>query len=421
MSEQNWEKYGEEIRRTVQDAVESRNYEKLNQMISDTVSQAANMVAKGVRAAADSAGGHYRGYKNYTTEPDLKMQEAKKQSAGVHYTNVRFAEPVKKKEALAFPIKAPSTAGAMVQTILGYLLGAVEFVWFMLMLALVMGTDAAFFLGPRIMAGTLAALAAPLSALGFWLGISGMKKFVRIGRFRDYAATLGNKEYCNVSELAEKTGKTVKTVVRDLEYMIRKRWFCQGHLDRQKTCLIATDKMYAQYRQLEEQKIQQLETEKQHEVPENGAKELPQELQKVITQGNVYIAKLRKCNDDIPGEEISEKISRIELLTEKIFARVIQNPESLDDISKLMDYYLPTTVKLLEAYAQMDAQPVGGENIDTAKKEIEMTLDTLNTAFEKLLDSLFQETAWDVSSDISVLNTLLAREGLKEDELKQKL
>ena len=82
-----------------------------------------------------------------------------------------------------------------------------------------------------------------------------------------------------------------------------------------------------------------------------------------------------------------------------------------------MDYYLPTTVKLLEAYAQMDAQPVGGENIQTAKKEIEDTLDTLNTAFEKLLDSLFQETAWDISSDISVLNTLLAQEGLKEDGL----
>jgi 5-bromo-4-chloroindolyl phosphate hydrolysis protein len=86
----------------------------------------------------------------------------------------------------------------------------------------------------------------------------------------------------------------------------------------------------------------------------------------------------------------------------------------------MMEYYLPTTVKLLEAYAQMDAQPVGGENIVTAKKEIEATLDTLNVAFEKLLDSLFQDTAWDISSDISVLNTMLAQEGLTEDGLKKK-
>ena len=80
---------------------------------------------------------------------------------------------------------------------------------------------------------------------------------------------------------------------------------------------------------------------------------------------------------------------------------------------------MPTTVKLLEAYAQMDVQPVGGENIQTAKREIEATLDTLNIAFEKLLDSLFQDAAWDVSSDISVLNTMLAQEGLKDDGLKK--
>ena len=83
-----------------------------------------------------------------------------------------------------------------------------------------------------------------------------------------------------------------------------------------------------------------------------------------------------------------------------------------------MEYYLPTTVKLLEAYEEMDAQPVGGTNIQTAKKEIEDTLDTLNVAFEKLLDELFQDTAWDISTDISVLHTMLAQEGLKDDGLK---
>ena len=75
------------------------------------------------------------------------------------------------------------------------------------------------------------------------------------------------------------------------------------------------------------------------------------------------------------------------------------------------------TIKLLEAYEQMDKQPVKGENIESSKREIEATLDTLNTAFEKILDSLFQDTAWDVSSDISVLHTMLAQEGLRDDGL----
>ena len=97
----------------------------------------------------------------------------------------------------------------------------------------------------------------------------------------------------------------------------------------------------------------------------------------------------------------------------------MQNPDSVNDMRRMMDYYLPTTMKLLEAYEELDAQPVQGENIISSKKEIEDTIDTLNIAFEKLLDSLFQDTAWDVSSDISVLHTMLAQEGLTEDGLKK--
>ena len=74
-------------------------------------------------------------------------------------------------------------------------------------------------------------------------------------------------------------------------------------------------------------------------------------------------------------------------------------------------------VLCLSTYADMDAQPVQGANIENSKREIEGTLDTLNRAFEKLLDELFQETALDVSSDITVLQTLLAQEGLTDDEL----
>ena len=77
-------------------------------------------------------------------------------------------------------------------------------------------------------------------------------------------------------------------------------------------------------------------------------------------------------------------------------------------------------MKLLEAYEELDTQPVQGENILSSKREIEKTLDTLNQAFERLLDDMFQDTAWDVSSDISVLNSMLAQEGLKEKDFEQK-
>ena len=101
----------------------------------------------------------------------------------------------------------------------------------------------------------------------------------------------------------------------------------------------------------------------------------------------------------------------------KIFDQVEKDPDLAPELHKLMNYYLPTTRKLLDAYCELDAQPVGGENIASTKLEIERTLDTINEAFENLLDRFFEDTAWDIASDISVMKTMLAQEGLTEDPL----
>ena len=427
MSSSNWEKFGEDIRKTVQDAVENKNYDKLNQVITDTLNQAVDAVAAGVKNAANASQTKYRGYKTYTTDYEKKetYRAEQRKASGMKYTNV-------KNEVRTMPVnplvKAPSKTGTLIGTALGFVLGGSQLIAFVMFLAVTIIADAAFGAGPRVVSGIFGFVAAALSGTGFYAGIQGVKKYYRIERFKSYLSAIGNKEYCNISELTEKVGKSAKTVVKDLEYMIRKNWFKQGHLDKQKTCLMVTDKMYTQYCQLEQQKAiaqkdaqeREAKAQKIREEQIASGKVLSPEVQKVIDLGDEYVRKIRKCNDDITGEEISEKIYRIEILVDKIFDRVEQNPKCVSDIKKLMDYYLPTTVKLLEAYAEMDAQPAGGENIQTAKKEIEATLDTLNIAFEKLLDSLFQETAWDVSSDISVLNTMLAQEGLKEDGLKRK-
>ena len=224
-----------------------------------------------------------------------------------------------------------------------------------------------------------------------------------------------------MKELAQKTGRSVKSVVKDLKKMIRKGWFRQGHLDDQGTCLMVSDEAYRQYTGLmERMRREKAEQEAAAEKARQEYSKLSPEIQKIVRTGDEYVRKIREANDAIPGEEISAKISRMETLVDRIFDRVEQNPESVDDIRKLMEYYLPTTIKLLEAYEDLDSQPVQGENIISSKKEIEKTLDTLNTAFEKLLDDLFQDTAWDVSSDISVLNMMLAQEGLTEDGLTGK-
>ena len=192
----------------------------------------------------------------------------------------------------------------------------------------------------------------------------------------------------------------------------------EGHMDRQETCLITSNETFRQY----EETQKQLELKKAQEIQKaSQKKKVSPEVQEVLDKGNEYLEKIRRSNDAIPGEEISAKISRMEQIVQQIFIRAEEHPEIIPDLKRLMNYYLPMTVKLLNAYEDMDKQPVQGENIKSSKKEIEETLDTLNEAFGKLLDSVFQDTAWDVSSDISVLHTVLAQEGLTDNDFtKQK-
>ena len=136
-------------------------------------------------------------------------------------------------------------------------------------------------------------------------------------------------------------------------------------------------------------------------------------VQDILDEGNKYIQHIRQCNDAIPGEVMSQKLYTLEDIMGRIFEQLKKHPESADDLQKMMKYYLPTTSKLIEAYKEMDGQPsYGDNNIAKTKKEIEDTLDVINAAFGKLFDDMFEDAAWDISTEISTMKTLLAKEGL---------
>lgn len=266
----------------------------------------------------------------------------------------------------------------------------------------------------------LSVFSAALLGGGVWLLTSGIRSITRVGRFEKYLKALGSKTHCELNQLARMVGKSPKFVRKELKGMIEDGMFLEGHLDEEETSLITSDDSYVHYLEVrQKQAVQRQQEAVETKKQQDAAKEQKRDarVQEVMDRGNAFIRDIRACNDAIPGQEISDKISRMETLVRKIFDRVEEHPEVVPELKKLMDYYLPMTVKLLKAYADMDAQPVQGENIQNSKREIEATLDTLNTAFEKLLDSIFKTTALDVSSDISVLNTLLAQEGLTDDEL----
>ncbi len=132
----------------------------------------------------------------------------------------------------------------------------------------------------------------------------------------------------------------------------------------------------------------------------------------VLSRGEQFIAQIRKSNKEIDDAVISEKLDRIEHVVGSILERVAEHPETAPQLDRMMDYYLPTTVKLLEAYRTLDEAAVETTSVADSKREIASTLDMLREAFEKLLDTLFRDVAWDVSTDISVLRTMLAQDGL---------
>lgn len=148
------------------------------------------------------------------------------------------------------------------------------------------------------------------------------------------------------------------------------------------------------------------------DAPKAEEKPLSPEIAKLVQERDRALAEMRRLNDNIPDEKLSRQIDHLEEVTRKIIGQVVEDPDKLPQIRRFLDYYLPTTLKILNAYDRMGAVGVSGENIDATKSKVEGMMDTICQAFDKQLDALFGAEAMDISTDITVMEQLLAREGL---------
>lgn len=436
MANNDWNNLGRDIKDIVQDALDTGNFNRLNRDLGATLEDALGNVANSVKDAAksgmdqaknsmnqgsccggrdrirrpNSGAGSRRTYTGSSSWNDRTYSPDGYQSRPRYrYPETKRVKEAREKFALYINTSGPRAMGILFTT-----LGFALFAMFGVTLT-VLGICSLFIGSLADKMGIFLSVFGPAIGISGIMGICGNKLRKKINRFRSYIHTLNGRTYAEISELAKGVRKPEKFVRRDLKRMIKKYMFLEGHLDESGTCLITSDESYKQYletkRQAEiqqKEKEQEIRQEKETESDENLSKEARQ----VIEEGNAYIEQIRKSNDAIPGVEISNKMYHLENVIKRIFKRVEQHPELIDDLHKFMDYYLPTTVKLLQAYEELDKQDVEGDNIIMAKKEIENTLDTINEAFENLLDSFFRDTAWDVATDISVLKTMLAQEGL---------
>ena len=242
------------------------------------------------------------------------------------------------------------------------------------------------------------------------LGVVGTVRLAGKNQMRKIWKYLKGRDFCKISEICESLGFPNKKVVKSLEKMIDLKFLPEGHFDDTQTCLMLTDDIYTRY-------LESLQARREEEARKKQMQEDPQRaaLAKMVQEGSQYIRRIREINNDLPDPVVSDKLDDLEKVCQQIFAYVSDHPDKLLAIRKLMSYYLPTTLKLLEAYRKLVRQNTGVESEEKTEQEILAALDNINLAFHNLLDDLMENDYLDLSSDITVLQSMLAQEGLVDD------
>jgi 5-bromo-4-chloroindolyl phosphate hydrolysis protein len=439
MDKNEWYRVGEEIRDQVQSAIDSGNFSQLGRNIGESVNRAVDDMSSSINRAVDDMSSSINHAFGGSNPYDKQLKESEiiytengqeiidnKTAKDKGYTDrnayykqnsTLYRKPNLRPDTRFFDRTPKGTFSGIVYIILGSITAGISGLF-------LIGTLGAAMIGLKLGVAGLTTLGIETAILAAGIGISsvGTSQRGRVKRYRQYVEVVKEKLYCSIEELAAKTGKGEKYIRKDLKKMMNLGMFKQGHLDSKETCLIASDEVYEQYKKSQESYEEQRRAKLQEESNNAGKTEqaVDDGVRQVIEEGQNYIRMIRKCNDEIPGEEMSDKLDHLELLVTRIFDQVEKEPELAPELRKMLSYYLPTTQKLLEVYRDLDRQQIESGNIAKTKKEIESAVDTINEAFEKFLDDLFRDTAWDIQSDISVLNTMLKQDGyLKKDFEKE--
>ncbi len=139
-----------------------------------------------------------------------------------------------------------------------------------------------------------------------------------------------------------------------------------------------------------------------------------------INQWKSYIKTIKEAESEFKSQDISFSLYRLSKVVEKVIDYLEKHPEKEKDVKKLMEFHLPSTVKLILSYRELDKSGINTFNIEKTKEEIVSACDKIHEAFNGVLEDLYNDKAIDVSTDIQVLKMMLSREGfLDRDVFKQ--
>lgn len=414
MDNKDWFDCGARIGDLVQSAIDSKNYQHLNESISDAISDTIdslqkNLMGSGGKGRKDESayrsGGSFGEYRARGTAFEQAKERVNTGDLFDTLSGRRRGGPSEGKGRVRKSLKG------IASMITGFSLTAFFGIGALVsgLLAILIGGN-----GGLLFATLLLTVFAAVSGILGWKGLGTRRKMERA---EQYLKIVGDREYCTVEELAAGTGRSVKEVRKDLREMISEGIFdTAAYLDKGETTFMISHEAYRQYQDAlkasrEREKAARKKAEERRKA-EKDMSAVSEETRSILAEGQEFIAHIHECNERIPDEVMSQKLDVLENVVTRIFRQVEEKPENAPDLHRMMSYYLPITRKLIDAYIELDDQNLKGENASRTRREIEMSLDTINSAFETFLDSFFEDTAWDISSDISTLKTMMARDGL---------
>ena len=258
--------------------------------------------------------------------------------------------------------------------------------------------------------GTVDALWTILTGFAIALGGGSLLLSAALGRkkeaaFRQCLKVAGEAGIVDIARLSRTMGWKGTAADRNLSDMIDRGYFGErAYIDHERGLLvIRPEDMRDVYR-----------AEDMAAAAKKAQAEKAEKKQKAadMTEYERMVEAIRQADVDIDDEIMSEKIRRMQTITAAIFREVEAHPEKKNQIDRFLNYYLPTTLKLLNNYARIEEQGVTGQNMAKAKADIERIADTLVEGYEKQLDTLYRTEAMDIAGDVSVIENMMKRDGL---------
>lgn len=250
-----------------------------------------------------------------------------------------------------------------------------------------------------------------LATAGFgWMtacGAARMKAGRQMGQFADYADSVDYHKGLPVSMLADMTHQKPKKVHKRLQKYIRKGWLNAWLDDKTDTLYLTAEDYRAAQEALAAERARPAPQPEQEAAPETPLNlETARRFAKVLEQE-------QQLMQDAQG---AEELAHMQKTTEAICDWLETHPESLPKARRFAEYYIPTTLKLLHTYNDVQGQK--GDNAESIRRDIAGILHTLNQAYSNLYDNLLSDVALDVSSEIAALQGMLANDGLTGEGLQ---